>query len=66
MRWARGCAAGGTLDGPANRTGGEADPAFRPGTRLCGRAGARTEGELTDQQSALLDTLTRHCETVVG
>ncbi|MFJ9776121.1 helicase associated domain-containing protein [Kitasatospora sp. NPDC101157] len=27
-------AAGGTLDGPANRTGGEADPAFRPGTWL--------------------------------
>ncbi|MFJ9846119.1 helicase associated domain-containing protein [Kitasatospora sp. NPDC101155] len=27
-------AAGGTLTGPANRTGGEADPAFRPGIWL--------------------------------
>ncbi|MFJ7250097.1 Helicase associated domain protein [Kitasatospora sp. NPDC098652] len=59
-------AAGGTLDGPANRTGGEADPAFRPGTWLRKQAGARTEGKLTDHQSALLDALTRHAETVTG
>ncbi|MFI5648993.1 Helicase associated domain protein [Kitasatospora sp. NPDC051705] len=59
-------AAGGTLDGPANRTGGEADPAFRPGTWLRKRDKARIEGKLTDQQTALLDALHRHAETVTG
>nr|BFD96353.1 DEAD/DEAH box helicase [Kitasatospora sp. Xyl93] len=59
-------AAGGTLDGPANRTGGDADPAFRPGTWLRKQAGARTDGKLTDHQTALLDALTRHAETVTG
>ncbi|MFJ3219500.1 Helicase associated domain protein [Kitasatospora sp. NPDC086801] len=60
-------AAGGTLTGPANRTGGEADPAFRPGTWLRKQAGARTDGKLTDQQTALLDALHRHeAETVAG
>ncbi|MEV7776534.1 Helicase associated domain protein [Kitasatospora sp. NPDC086791] len=59
-------AAGGTLDGPANRTGGEADPAFRPGTWLRKQDKARTEGKLTDHQSALLDALSRHAETVTG
>ncbi|MGV9269554.1 Helicase associated domain protein [Kitasatospora sp. NPDC003701] len=50
-------AAGGTLDGPVNRTGGEVDPAFRPGTWLCKQDKARTEGKLTEQQTALLDAL---------
>ncbi|WBP92042.1 DEAD/DEAH box helicase [Kitasatospora cathayae] len=59
-------AAGGTLDGPANRTGGEADPAFRPGTWLRKQDKARTEGKLTEQQTALLDALHRHAETVAG
>ncbi|MEU9048011.1 MULTISPECIES: Helicase associated domain protein [unclassified Kitasatospora] len=59
-------AAGGTLDGPANRTGGEADPAFRPGTWLRKQDKARAEGKLTDQQTALLDALHRHAETVTG
>ncbi|MCX4743915.1 Helicase associated domain protein [Kitasatospora sp. NBC_01287] len=59
-------AAGGTLDGPANRTGGGADPAFRPGTWLRKQDKARTEGKLTDHQAALLDALTRHAETVTG
>ncbi|MQS17921.1 DEAD/DEAH box helicase [Streptomyces kaniharaensis] len=59
-------AAGGTLDGPANRTGGEADPAFRPGTWLRKQATARAAGKLSDQQTALLDALTRHAETVTG
>ncbi|GAA1108228.1 hypothetical protein GCM10009663_57580 [Kitasatospora arboriphila] len=59
-------AAGGTLHGPANRTGGEADPTFRPGTWLRKQAKARTEGKLTEQQTALLDALTRHAETVAG
>ncbi|MFJ6382573.1 Helicase associated domain protein [Kitasatospora sp. NPDC092039] len=59
-------AAGGTLDGPANRTGGEADPTFRPGTWLRKQAGARTDGRLTDHQTALLDALTRHAEAVTG
>ncbi|MEU9045612.1 MULTISPECIES: Helicase associated domain protein [unclassified Kitasatospora] len=49
--------AGGTLTGPVNRTGGEADPAFRPGTWLRKQDKARTEGKLTDQQTALLDAL---------
>ncbi|GAA2789184.1 hypothetical protein GCM10010441_12890 [Kitasatospora paracochleata] len=30
-------AAGGTVDGPANRTGGKVDPSFRPGTWLRSR-----------------------------
>ncbi|MFE6869298.1 Helicase associated domain protein [Kitasatospora sp. NPDC057692] len=59
-------AAGGTLDGPANRTGLGDDPAFRPGTWLRKQAGARTDGKLTDHQTALLDALTRHAETVTG
>ncbi|MFF3113570.1 Helicase associated domain protein [Kitasatospora sp. NPDC057904] len=59
-------AAGGTLDGPANRTGLGDDPAFRPGTWLRKQAGARTDGKLTDQQTALLDALHRHAETVAG
>ncbi|MFE7524635.1 Helicase associated domain protein [Kitasatospora sp. NPDC057542] len=59
-------AAGGTLTGPANRTGGEADPAFRPGTWLRKQDKARTEGKLTDQQTALLNALHRHAETVAG
>ncbi|MFI9159016.1 DEAD/DEAH box helicase [Kitasatospora aureofaciens] len=58
--------AGGTLTGPVNRTGGEADPAFRPGTWLRKQARARTEGKLTDRQTALLDALHRHAETVTG
>ncbi|MER7757684.1 Helicase associated domain protein [Kitasatospora sp. NPDC097643] len=52
-------AAGGTLDGPANRTGGEADPTFRPGAWLRKQDKARTEGKLTDRQTALLDALHR-------
>ncbi|MFF2079114.1 helicase associated domain-containing protein [Kitasatospora sp. NPDC058162] len=59
-------AAGGTLDGPANRTGGDADPAFRPGTWLRKQDKARAEGKLTERQSALLDALHRHVETVAG
>ncbi|WP_195911311.1 DEAD/DEAH box helicase [Streptomyces kaniharaensis] len=59
-------AAGGTLDGPANRTGGEADPAFRPGTWLRKQDKARTDGKLTDHQAALMDALHRHAETVTG
>ncbi|MFB7382676.1 helicase associated domain-containing protein, partial [Kitasatospora purpeofusca] len=59
-------AAGGTLDGPANRTGSADDPAFRPGTWLRKQDKARTEGKLTDHQAALLDALTRHAETVAG
>ncbi|MFJ5927556.1 Helicase associated domain protein [Kitasatospora sp. NPDC092948] len=59
-------AAGGTLDGPANRTGLGDDPAFRPGTWLRKQAKARTDGKLTEQQTALLDALTRHAETVAG
>ncbi|MFC8452164.1 helicase associated domain-containing protein [Kitasatospora sp. NPDC057223] len=39
--------AGGTLDGPANRTRGEADPAFRPGAWLRKQDKARTDGKLT-------------------
>ncbi|MEU4119055.1 Helicase associated domain protein [Kitasatospora sp. NPDC028055] len=50
-------AAGGTLDGPANRTGLADDPTFRPGTWLRKQAKARTEGKLTGQQTALLDAL---------
>ncbi|MFD5463074.1 Helicase associated domain protein [Kitasatospora sp. NPDC127059] len=59
-------AAGGTLDGPANRTGLGDDPAFRPGTWLRKQDKARTEGKLTDHQTALMDALTRHAETVTG
>ncbi|GAA1992822.1 DEAD/DEAH box helicase [Kitasatospora viridis] len=59
-------AAGGTLDGPANRTGGEADPTFRPGTWLRKQDKARTDGKLTDHQAALLEALRRHAETVAG
>ncbi|MFD8597556.1 helicase associated domain-containing protein [Kitasatospora sp. NPDC059646] len=59
-------AAGGTLDGPANRTGPGDDPAFRPGTWLRKQAAARTAGKLTDHQAALLDALHRHAETVAG
>ncbi|MFD7451770.1 Helicase associated domain protein [Kitasatospora sp. NPDC059827] len=59
-------AAGGTLDGPANRTGLGDDPAFRPGTWLRKQADARTDGKLTPQQTVLLDALTRHAEIVTG
>ncbi|MEU9048415.1 MULTISPECIES: helicase associated domain-containing protein [unclassified Kitasatospora] len=59
-------AAGGTLDGPANRTGLGDDPAFRPGAWLRKQDKARTDGKLTEQQTALLDALTRHAETVTG
>ncbi|WP_329574941.1 Helicase associated domain protein [Kitasatospora sp. NBC_01250] len=59
-------AAGGTLDGPVNRTGLGDDTAFRPGTWLRKQDKARTEGKLTDHQAALLDALTRHAETVTG
>ncbi|MFE6746094.1 Helicase associated domain protein [Kitasatospora purpeofusca] len=59
-------AAGGTLDGPANRTGLGDDPTFRPGTWLRKQDKARTDGKLTDHQTALLDALTRHAETVTG
>ncbi len=60
-------AAGGTLDGPANRTGGETDPTFRPGTWLRKQDKARAEGKLIEQQTALLDALRGHVpETVVG
>ncbi|MFD8707678.1 Helicase associated domain protein [Kitasatospora sp. NPDC059648] len=59
-------AAGGTLDGPANRTGLGDDPAFRPGTWLRKQATARADGKLTEQQTALLDALARHAETVTG
>ncbi|MER5868036.1 Helicase associated domain protein [Kitasatospora sp. NPDC002040] len=48
---------GGTLEGPANRTGGEADPTFRPGAWLRKQDKARTDGKLTAQQTALLDAL---------
>ncbi|MFF1874806.1 helicase associated domain-containing protein [Kitasatospora herbaricolor] len=50
-------AAGGTLDGPANRTGGQADPTFRPGAWLRKQAGARADGKLSAQQTVLLDAL---------
>ncbi|GAA4980391.1 hypothetical protein GCM10025734_00070 [Kitasatospora paranensis] len=50
-------AAGGTLDGPANRTGLGDDPTFRPGTWLRKQDKARTEGKLTEQQTALLGAL---------
>ncbi|MFJ9953587.1 Helicase associated domain protein [Kitasatospora sp. NPDC091207] len=50
-------AAGGTLDGPANRTGGEADPTFRPGAWLRKQDKARAEEKLTAQQAVLLDAL---------
>ncbi|MFD9597124.1 Helicase associated domain protein [Kitasatospora sp. NPDC059973] len=59
-------AAGGTLDGPVNRTGSDADPAFRPGTWLRKQDKARADGKLTGQQTALLDALHRHPETVAG
>ncbi|MFI9163273.1 helicase associated domain-containing protein [Kitasatospora aureofaciens] len=58
--------AGGTLDGPANRTGLGDDPTFRPGTWLRKKDKARTEGKVTDHQTALLDALTRHAETITG
>ncbi|GAA2815643.1 Helicase associated domain protein [Kitasatospora aburaviensis] len=59
-------AAGGTLDGPANRTGLGDDPAFRPGTWLRKQDKARTDGKLSEQQTALLDALHRHAEVVAG
>ncbi|MDH6130025.1 DEAD/DEAH box helicase [Kitasatospora sp. GP82] len=59
-------AAGGTLDGPANRIGLGDDTAFRPGTWLRKQDKARTDGKLTQQQTALLDALHRHAETVAG
>ncbi|MFE4476643.1 helicase associated domain-containing protein, partial [Kitasatospora sp. NPDC056789] len=59
-------AAGGALDGPVNRTGGEADPAFRPGTWLRKQDKARTDGKLTNRQITLLDALHRHAGTTTG
>ncbi|MFF2117327.1 Helicase associated domain protein [Kitasatospora sp. NPDC058184] len=59
-------AAGGALDGPVNRTGGEADPAFRPGTWLRKQDKARTDGKLTNRQITLLEALHRHAETPTG
>lgn len=60
-------AAGGTLTGPVNRTGLGDDSAFRPGAWLRKQAGARADGKLTEQQSALLDALHGHtAETVAG
>ncbi|MGW2871294.1 Helicase associated domain protein [Kitasatospora sp. NPDC001225] len=59
-------AAGGALDGPVNRTGGEADPAFRPGTWLRKQDKARTDGKLTNRQITLLDALHRHAGTATG
>ncbi|MEY9950335.1 Helicase associated domain protein [Kitasatospora sp. GAS1066B] len=50
-------AAGGTLTGPANRTGLGDDSAFRPGAWLRKQDKARTDGKLTEQQGALLDAL---------
>ncbi|MFF7993428.1 helicase associated domain-containing protein [Kitasatospora xanthocidica] len=58
-------AAGGTLDGPANRTGLGDDPTFRPGTWLRKQDKARSEGKLTEQPSALLVALHRNAETVL-
>ena len=49
--------AGGTLEGPANRTGGEGDPTFRPGAWLRKQDKARADGKLSPQQTALLDAL---------
>ncbi|MFH9353175.1 Helicase associated domain protein [Kitasatospora sp. NPDC017646] len=60
-------AAGGTLDGPVNRTGLGDDPAFRPGAWLRKQAKARTDGKLSDHQTALLDALHGHtARTVTG
>ncbi|MET9618124.1 DEAD/DEAH box helicase [Kitasatospora indigofera] len=56
-------AGGGSLDGPANRIGGEADPTFRPGAWLRKQDKARADGKLSAQQTALLDALHRHPET---
>ncbi|WP_051710304.1 DEAD/DEAH box helicase [Streptomyces sp. NRRL S-350] len=50
-------AAGGTLDGPVNRTGVETDPTFRPGSWLRKQDKARSAGALTTQQISLLDAL---------
>lgn len=50
-------AAGGTLVGPANRTGLGDDPAFRPGSWLRKQEKARTDGKLTERQAALGDAL---------
>lgn len=58
--------AGGTLDGPANRTGGDADPTFRPGAWLRKQAGARAEEKLSVQQTALLDALAAVEKTGAG
>ncbi|MER8188149.1 Helicase associated domain protein [Kitasatospora sp. NPDC094015] len=49
--------AGGTLTGPANRTGGDTDPTFRPGAWLRKQDKARAEEKLSAQQTALLDAL---------
>ncbi|MFF2148713.1 helicase associated domain-containing protein [Kitasatospora sp. NPDC058190] len=59
-------AASSTVDGPANRTGLGDDSAFRPGTWLRKQDKARTDGKLTDRQTALLDALHRHVEIVAG
>ncbi|MFI9328922.1 helicase associated domain-containing protein [Kitasatospora sp. NPDC052868] len=49
--------AGGTLAGPANRTGGPTDPRFRPGAWLRKQVRHGATGELTEQQITLLQTL---------
>ncbi|MFB7668675.1 helicase associated domain-containing protein [Kitasatospora sp. NPDC056138] len=60
-------AADGTLTGPANRTGGETDPPFRPGRWLCRQDEAGADGKPTEQQIALLDAPRgQAAETVVG
>ncbi|MFI9320056.1 helicase associated domain-containing protein [Kitasatospora aureofaciens] len=55
-------AAGGTLDGPANRTGLGEDPAFRPGAWVRKQDKVRTDGKRAGQQAALLDALHQHAE----
>ncbi|GAA0699032.1 DEAD/DEAH box helicase [Kitasatospora atroaurantiaca] len=50
-------AAGGTLTGPANRTGGADDPTFRPGAWLRKQNQLAAAGKHTAQQTALLDAL---------
>ena len=50
--------AGGTLTGPANRTGGPSDPRFRPGPWLRKQVRHGAAGQLTEQQITLLEALT--------
>ncbi|MFD7454205.1 hypothetical protein [Kitasatospora sp. NPDC059827] len=58
-------AAGGTTEGPANRTGLGDDPAFRPGTGLRKQYWARTGGKPTEWQTVLLDALHGHVGVTV-